>query len=174
MIVPMSDAVYVLAPAAVPQVDFRINNAGSGDVLTWLSNTIPQPTPEQLTAVTQEQVTAARMVAIRSAAIQAAIGSANTSDTATRAAVGELWTGMNDHAEILGYIVTDLMQVTRAKFVADITKKRSDWIAAGNKFEQEPTEPGLMFDELTRLAQSMIVRYLGEAIAGGAGDPIKV
>lgn len=166
--VAMSDAIFVLAPAAVPQMDFRINNAGSGDVLTWLSNMIPQPSPEAIAAVTQEQVDAAKIGAIRSAAIRAAITSTNTSDTATRAAVNELWTATNDHAEALGMLMTKL-GITREQFIADITARRD-----GILFEQAPTDPGAIFDELKRLSQSKILAYLGEAIATGVGDPIKV
>lgn len=164
----MSDAIFVLAPAAVPQMDFRINNAGSGDVLTWLSNTIPQPSPEAIAAVTQEQVDAARITVARLAATQAALSSVEAADIANRTDAKLQWTAINDHAEVLGYIMAKL-GVTREQFVTDITARRN-----GIKFEQDPTDPAVIYNELTRLAQSMIVQALGAAIVGGVGDPIKV
>lgn len=170
----MSDAIFVLAPAAVPQMDFRINNAGSGDVLTWLSNMIPQPSPEAIAAVTQEQVDAAKIAVDRSAAAQVALLSNSDEAMANRADAKLQWTAINDHAEILGMIMAKL-GITKDQFVADITARRDAWKAAvGHDFEQQPTDPGVMFDELTRLAQSLIVQALGAAIIGGVGDPIKV
>lgn len=166
----LQDQLFVLFPNAQQPHDYLLQDDGHGEgpYLKEWNLQAPQPTPEQLAAVTQEQVNAARMATIRSSAVLAAIGSTETSDTATRAAVKQLWTTLNDHAEIQGYIMSKL-GITKDQFVTDITARR-----VGITFEQTPTDPGLMFDELTRLAQSMIVKTLGQAIATGVGDPIKV
>jgi hypothetical protein len=60
-VVTTADALTVLYPAAVPLVDYVVADAGAGPAITFWSATLgPQPTPAQLDAVTDQQVTAAR------------------------------------------------------------------------------------------------------------------
>lgn len=177
----LQDRIFVLQPTAQQPRDFLLQDDGRGQgpyLKEWNFQIngvpVPQPTPEELAAVTQEQVDAARTAVARLAATQAALLSTEAADIANRTDARLQWTAINDHAEILGYIMVKL-GVTREQFVADITARRDAWKAAvGHDFEQQPTDPGVMFDELTRLAQSLIVQALGAAIIGGVGDPIKV
>lgn len=181
MVVPaLDDQIFVLCPTAQQPRDFLLNNKGLGEgpyIAEWNMQIngvpVPQPTPEELAAVTQEQVDAARMAANRAVATQAALLSTQASDIANRTDAKLQWTAINDHAEAIGYIMAKL-GITRDQFVADITARRDAWKAAvGHDFEQVPTDPGVMFDEQTRLAQSLIVQTLGAAIIEGIGDPIK-
>lgn len=171
----LQDRIFVLFPDAQQPHDYLTQDDGRGEgpyVKEWHLR-VPQPTPEQLAAVTQEQVDAATIAAARAAATQAALSSVEAADIANRTDAKLQWTTLNDHAEILGYIM-DKLGINKDQFVADITKKRSDWIASGGKFEQEPTDPAVMYNKLTRLAQSMIVQALGNAIIQGVGDSTKV
>lgn len=171
----LQDQLYVLFPNASQPGDYLLQDDGRGDgpyIKIW-NLQAPQPTPDQLATITQQQVDVARMIAKRAAATQAALSSVEAADIASRTDAKLQWTTLNDHAEILGYIM-DKLGINKDQFVADITKKRSDWITSGGKFEQEPTDPAVMYNELTRLAQSMIVQALGTAIIQGVGDPIKV
>jgi len=171
----LQDRIFVLQPTAQQPRDFLLQDDGRGQgpyLKEWNFQIngvpVPQPTPEELAAVTQEQVDAARTAVARLAATQAALLSTEAADIANRTDARLQWTAINDHAEILGYLMMKL-GITRDQFVTDLTTRRT-----GITFEQVPTDPGLMFDELTRLAQSMIVKTLGQAIATGVGDPIKV
>lgn len=166
----LQDQLFVLFPNASQPHDYLIQDDGQGTgpyIKEWKVQA-PQPTPEQLAAVTQQQVDAAKIAVDRSAAAQVALLSNSDEAMANRADAKLQWTAINDHAEILGYLMMKL-GITRDQFVTDLTTRRT-----GITFEQVPTDPGLMFDELTRLAQSMIVKTLGQAIATGVGDPIKV
>lgn len=166
----LQDQLFVLFPNANQPHDYLIQDDGHGEgpyIKEWKLQA-PQPTPEQLAAVTQQQVDAAKIAIDRSAAAQVALLSNSDEAMANRADAKLQWTAINDHAEILGYLMMKL-GITRDQFVTDLTTRRT-----GITFEQVPTDPGLMFDELTRLAQSMIVKTLGQAIATGVGDPIKV
>lgn len=168
--VAIQDALFVLFPSAIQPRDYLIQDDGLGEgpyIKQW-NLQAPQPSPEAIAAVTQEQVDAAKITAARLAATQAALSSVEAADIANRTDAKLQWTAINDHAEVLGYIMAKL-GITQEQFVADITVRRN-----GIKFEQDPTDPTVVYNQLTRLAQSKIVQSLGAAIVGGVGDPIKV
>lgn len=59
--VTTAEALEVLYPAAVPLVDYVVTDDGTGPQITvWSPALGPEPTPAQLAAVTDQQVTAAR------------------------------------------------------------------------------------------------------------------
>lgn len=59
--VALADAVFVLFPNAAPLVDYVVSDAGSGPFIShWNEALGPQPTAEQLAAVTEQQVIDAR------------------------------------------------------------------------------------------------------------------
>ena len=61
MAVPLGDALEVLAPDARPQTDYEVRDDGAGPYLAAWSLPAPQPTPEEIAAVTPEQVQAVRV-----------------------------------------------------------------------------------------------------------------
>lgn len=65
----LADAISVLFPAAVPLRDYTLVDDGSGPRIAAWHLPDPQPTPEQLAAVTPEQVDAARKAVARDAAL---------------------------------------------------------------------------------------------------------
>lgn len=100
MVVSLEDAIFVHCPTAVRPDDFLLHNKNLGDgpyILEWNFKVngvpVPQPTPEQLAAVTPEQVAEAKIAAARTAAAHAAIGSftpeaaANRTDASMQSAV---------------------------------------------------------------------------------------
>jgi hypothetical protein len=70
--VAISLALEVLYPAAISLSDFIVTDSGSGPAITYWNEAAlgPKPTPEQLAAVTPEQVNAARLAKLRDAAKQ--------------------------------------------------------------------------------------------------------
>lgn len=59
--VSIADALTVLYPDAEPLVDYEVMDSGTGEFISfWAQSLGPQPTPEQLAAVTEQQVTDAR------------------------------------------------------------------------------------------------------------------
>lgn len=60
MVVSLAEALRVLYPAAVPQADYRLVNAGSGDVIDYWNPALgAQPSQAALDGVTQAQADAA-------------------------------------------------------------------------------------------------------------------
>lgn len=57
--VTMQEAIRYLFPSAVPGKDFLLTDTGGGAYIDQWNLPDPQPTPEQLATVTQEQVKAA-------------------------------------------------------------------------------------------------------------------
>lgn len=83
MVTPI-DALSVLFPDAAPLRDYSVSDDGKGAVISAWNLPDPQPTPEQLAAVTEAQVTAARLAKVRAAA-KALYDSQGESERALRA-----------------------------------------------------------------------------------------
>lgn len=172
--VSKADAIFVMHPTAEQPRDFLLQDNGHGDgayLEYWNLQIngvpVPQPTPEELAAVTPEQVAEAKVAAARTAAAHAAIGSITPEAGANRTNASMLWTELNNLKETCRYLLDEL-KISREKFVADINARRD-----GIKFEQDPPEAGVMYDGLVRVSQSKIVGTLLSAISVGLGDPIK-
>lgn len=54
--VNLADAIMVLYPQSRPLIDWCVTEDGSGPAITRWSLSVPQPTPEQIAAVTADQV----------------------------------------------------------------------------------------------------------------------
>lgn len=108
------EAIEVLVPTAYPEVHYSCN----GDGIVWWNHQSPQPTPEELAAVTAEQVAQARLTNKRTAAQQSFF----TRDDDTAFAVRSMFkavvflinnrldgtsTGRVTEAEILAYIAAN-------------------------------------------------------------------
>jgi len=165
----LQDRLFVLFPDAQQPHDYLTQDDGRGEgpyVKEWHLQ-VPQPTPEQLAAVTQEQVDAAKVAAARTAATHAAILSSTPEGVANRTDASMQWTELNNVKEVCRYLLDEL-KISREKFVADISTRRE-----GVKFEQAPPDAGAMYDGLVRVPHSKIVGTLLSAISVGLGDPIK-
>lgn len=173
MVESLEDAIFVLCPTAVQPTDFLLHNKNLGDgpyILEWNFKVngvpVPQPTPEQLAAVTPEQVAEARAAVTRGDAAHAALNSSTPEGIANRTDAGMQWTEINNIKESIRYLL-DLMKVSRDQFVTDINARRQ-----GVEFEQKPTEAGAMYDGFVRLSHSKIVGTLLSTIVAGGGDSI--
>ncbi len=169
-----ADAIFVMHPTAEQPRDFLLQDDGRGAgsyLKEWNFQIngvpVPQPTPEELAAVTPEQVAEAKVAAARTAAAHAAIGSLTPEAAANRTDASMQWTELNNLKEVCRYLLDEL-QISREKFVGDINTRRG-----GVKFEQAPPDAGAMYDGLVRIPQSRIVGTLLSAISVGLGDPIK-
>lgn len=179
MLVSLEDAIFFYHPTAQQPIDFLLHNKNLGEgpyILEWNFKVngvlVSQPTSEQLAAVTQEQVDALKLSIIQTEASKAALLSTNPVDMANRTDANLQWSRINDEAEITSYIL-DTIGINKDKFITDITNRRKAFLAIpGNKFEQTPTDPEVMYNQLVRLPQSYIVNIIIKAIQAGIGDPI--
>ena len=70
--VGLPESIEHLFPDAIPLVDYTVSDVGSGSLITqWNTDKLgPQPTGQELAAVTQEQINAVRLTKLRTAAKQ--------------------------------------------------------------------------------------------------------
>ena len=173
MVTP-ADAIYVLVPTAQQPIDYLLQDdgLGAGQYIKEWNLPDPQPTPEQLAAVTEDQVTAARKSAIRTEATTAAFSSFQPADVANRTDAVITHTVLNDFREYFGAILT-LIGKTPADVQAVIDQARANFVNGGGAFEQKPTPSAQIANTIMRVPESKILQIMATSIQSGYGDPIK-
>lgn len=97
--VTTAEALEVLFPAAVPLVDYVVADDGTGPVLVAWHLTDPRPAPDQLAAVTPDQVAGARLAKATAAALAWLAGSTDPVAVLLRVCLRDLYTRDNDDRE---------------------------------------------------------------------------
>lgn len=166
--VTLADAIEVLHPTAVPLVDYEVRDDGKGQFVHTWNLLVPPPTAEQVAAVTQSQVDAARTARRRGEATTAALSAADGTAVANRAAESVGATRDNDLAEVLKALC-DLLGVTAEQLVDRVTLNREKTPPPYGA----PTPAESVGAALTRLDGPTIFGLNAYYIAVGAGDPIQ-
>lgn len=100
--VSLPDALFVLRPNAVPGVDYTLANSGSGDVIVSWTYATPQPTAGEIAAVTQDEVDAARLAKVRTAAHTGLLTRGDDFPIGVRAITRAMTTLINDRLQAAG------------------------------------------------------------------------
>ncbi len=100
--VALADALGVLFPAAVPLRDYEVRDDGTGPRIAAWHLPDPQPTAEQIAAVTPAQVAAARLVKPRTLALTTFVARADDTAIAVRLLLDAVCTLANDEFQALG------------------------------------------------------------------------
>jgi len=173
--VSLPDALYVLFPTADPFRDYSLSDDGSGPRITAWYLTDPQPTPEQLSAVTDEQVIEARVARTLNAAGAILTTSGAADHVAIRSADVAEWTfGRNDVAECMwaiAQIICDragILRPTTLEIANRITENRRSVPVD----PQSPEPLGVAERGKRRLTESEIVELIASVLSSGGGLPL--
>lgn len=165
--VTLADALGVLVPSAEPLRDYLVYDDGTGQRLAEWHLPDPPPTAAQLAAVTDADVTAARLARQRQAALAAAVSDGSGVGVGNRAAESVGATRDNDLAETLA-AVCDLLGVTAEQLAARIAARRLTTPPPAGA----PAPPDVVGSATTRLGPAEVFDTMQTFILGGAGDPL--
>lgn len=171
--VSLADRVVHLVPDARAPRDFLVGQTADGPaVVRWSHPTAPQPTPQELAAVTDGQALAARRARVRADGLALVSAGADPLPTIIRGSDSAGYTRINDVAEYARAVLSLIAEAaavaypTEAAIAARVTSLRAPEVVGA------PTPAQVAATGGRRILQAEIVSNIAATVAAGGGDPI--